>query len=73
MTWIPVSERLPEDGIDVIACNVTTVLMDRFVARFYSWRGVWIHKDEGGAGPCAVTHWQPLPEPPEKEGAWSKS
>jgi hypothetical protein len=60
--WISVKERLPENGQRVLVyyrnqigetCDITET---RYVAGGYI--GFW------GGG---VTHWMPLPEPPEKE------
>lgn len=66
MTWIPVSERLPEVGVCVLT--------------FESDGGIWVSelvRDEKGerwTDPATgqpeipnVTHWQPLPEPPTKD------
>ena len=57
--WIPVKERLPEEGVSVAVIepphsNVT---------------GAMFCGEAGWRGDCdrfiAVTHWMPLPEPPE--------
>lgn len=60
--WIPVGERLPEDGQIVIGCFIwisTSVVVARYCKRelaFYEyWRG----------GQITVTNWMPLPNPPE--------
>ena len=64
--WIPVTERLPEADVAVLArC-------------FYreSWRTLVCHKSKRNAGEwytnvagqwVQVTHWMPLPEPPKEE------
>jgi hypothetical protein len=56
--WIPVSERLPEDGADVLAwCG--WAITSRYDDENY-WR------TEDGRNPIfMVTHWMPLPTPPE--------
>lgn len=65
--WIPVGERLPLHGSHVIACTLNPqnkpVVLEM---KFYDW-------DEGDLPYFAtedgvdmyVTHWMPLPEPPE--------
>lgn len=59
--WISVKDRLPEKGTDVIAnskiCGVTPA--------FYDNDGTYY--DLNGDGVRGVTHWMPLPEPPEVE------
>ena len=69
--WIPVGERLPEKGIDVLCCltivdgsvhsyaEVLTYIGDNKWEDTYS---NWNYGDLLG-----ITHWMPLPEPP-KEG-----
>lgn len=56
--WIPVSERLPEHGQEVIIytgnIQKPTVLAYQFWNPKYD---TWAH----------VTHWMPLPEPPKEE------
>ena len=63
--WIPVSERLPEDYVSVLVFSG----MEPFVA----WHGSETPRWVTGPGKYVfcnekykhVTHWMPLPEPPE--------
>lgn len=70
--WIPVTERLPEDRVPVLATYIGFCTgeksSDLLAVRF---EGIWCYWD---GDPCCyeecnvkITHWMPLPEPP-KEG-----
>ena len=67
--WIPVSERLPEVGIDVLVIKDNG---DRNMAVWRLYRTIpnaqpyW--EDEVGDGLVlkAASHWMPLPEPPKE-------
>jgi len=60
--WIPVSERLPEEGQIVIGWNwvsqtVAVVRYHKLTDKFYEyWRG----------GHMKIIYWQPLPQPPQE-------
>lgn len=69
--WIPVTERLPEYGVRVLAFNMRA--KNKYI-------GIWTReKDPGDGNDCwfdsagwwyafdEITHWMPLPEPPEVE------
>lgn len=64
--WIPVTERLPEDGVRVLAAH------DDGVVRIGISRGYFpavVSKNNAKAfGIAEVTHWMPLPEPPTRKG-----
>lgn len=71
--WIPVEERLPEDCSDVL---VVAYWHERWGA-YMGWcapeRAAWsVHVGIGDRSDIAVTHWMPLPEPPEVENAETK-
>lgn len=72
--WIPVSERLPEDeddGETVLAVvfgkphkNIT--LHHAIMTAEYFYQGGWLVEEYPEWENPTVTHWMPLPEPPEK-------
>ena len=65
--WIPVSERLPEDGAPVLVhFNVLNDVIVAYHDSFHpSWEtgGDWNYVDEKYDW---ATHWMPLPKPPEE-------
>jgi hypothetical protein len=67
--WIPVSERLPEVHTTVLA--VTRAFpKDIRLAQMASYDGVmwrFCDMDDDDVDSFGVTHWMPLPEPPEVE------
>ena len=50
--WIPVSERLPDEEVRVLAYDGTSV----FESEYMHGRWEWL---------ADVTHWLPMPNPPE--------
>lgn len=70
--WIPVSERLPEDGLCVLVedyrgCQYVAHRTINHLTKQYEWtaRGTEWHQ---GAPLREITHWMPLPEPPQETG-----
>lgn len=63
--WIPVTERLPEEG-DRCLCNVRSFA---FPGSFY--QAILRYSKDGFRDGCiyedGVTHWMPLPEPPKEK------
>lgn len=61
--WISVKERLPEEGEDVLAYLGEGIFEICWMLKGGCWetRDAYLDAD-------AVTHWQPLPEPPKEEG-----
>ena len=66
--WIPVSERLPELDVDVLAFNGDYIFISQYyISHFCSWDKVGhlvCVKDSYAKNP---THWMPLPQPPKGE------
>ena len=58
--WISVEERMPEDNEKIL---VYTESGKSAVARWSQRQNRWM-----ASGNLSVTHWMPLPEPPEGDG-----
>lgn len=66
--WIPVTERLPEDDIPPGRKMVTVFVCSEARRAQIASRVYWPEKDEWRWSKMMnnyVTHWMPLPEPPE--------
>ena len=66
--WISVEERLPE-RVEVLAVNDRNTMMIGLVEfRDYDGTRFCVCEDiDSGIGITHVTHWMPLPEPPEED------
>lgn len=66
--WIPVTERLPDTDKDVLVYATTKFIGGFKIAIDKLEEGeqhpIWLYTH----GWFEVTHWMPLPEPPESEG-----
>ena len=60
--WIPVTERLPEKGVNVIALGSRGGV---YTAKYKG--SIYWHKLNARNHMCEPTHWMPLPEPPANE------
>ena len=64
--WIPCSERMPEDRDTVLTCDINkNVRKCEYFAEFHKFNPEFC--DYYAMDVSYVTHWMPLPEPPEKE------
>ena len=63
--WIPVTERLPEDGITVLTFDKRGHVRDRALYTFRG--GQRLFRPDGLAPGYGVLYWMPLPEPPKEE------
>ena len=71
--WIPVTERLPEDRSDVLVVAYWHERWGVYMGWCAPERVAWsVHIGIGDRSDIAVTHWMPLPEPPEVENAETK-
>lgn len=65
--WTPVSERMPEDGVRVLYFVEKNGYRAVWAGEFLKAFNVWAicQANEKGWASAFVTHWMPLPEPPE--------
>lgn len=61
--WVPVSERLPDEGKQVIICTTAADVCTGFAR----WGGSFATEEGCELYLADVTHWMPIPEP-EEEG-----
>ncbi|WP_236907680.1 DUF551 domain-containing protein, partial [Cronobacter sakazakii] len=67
--WIPCSERMPDDGVSVLAyCKCGDNFSGIYTMRAPVIRSKNSRKDDSVVHHERVTHWMPLPEAPGKEG-----
>lgn len=59
--WVSVEDRLPENDSQYIAW-----VGERALTLFYCDDGYWCEHYDGACYAEFVTHWMPLPEPPEQ-------
>ena len=62
--WIPVTERLPNIAELVLAYSDGGVIDTAWRTSFSIPTGAW-DTDSGQLNLMGITHWMPLPEPPE--------
>lgn len=62
-SWIPVTERLPDEFISVLVCIPAETPLPT-VKEAYLANNWWTTKF-GVFNPNEVTHWMPMPEPPK--------
>jgi hypothetical protein len=72
LAWIPVSERLPEDGESVLAVISSAFNPHQIIllARHYSERPEWVTDDAFyyyDKEYERITHWMPLPKAPKED------
>lgn len=58
--WIPITDRLPESGQRVIVCRKDGRVEQGVYLGVNGWWKVY------GTNTKSVTHWMPMPEPPEE-------
>ena len=63
MDWTRVEDLMPEYNETVIICNVNSVITAGWRTSTDISGEHWDDKDGRG---CAVTHWMPLPDLPQK-------
>ena len=71
--WIPVEERLPEvwrndETAELVNYMIYSPDFGVDIGNYHAKAKKWLCM----ALPCTVTHWAPLPEPPEVENAEAK-
>ena len=65
--WISVEDRLPEDRSDVLVVAYWHERWGVYMGWCAPERAAWsVHIGIGDRNDVAVTHWMPLPEPPEE-------
>lgn len=66
MTWIPVTERLPDDGVEALVLDFgLKIHIGRFISHG-GWR-VLCSPESLLLSESQVTHWMPLPDPPPRK------
>ena len=63
--WIPVTERLPKDGVRVLALHDDGIIRIGISRGYFP--SVVSRTNTKSFGIAEVTHWMPLPQPPKGE------
>jgi hypothetical protein len=61
--WISVKDRLPQPLEDVLAHELRGRIFIGYCAETFIGNPIWY---VGGYGAITITHWMPLPNPPEE-------
>lgn len=72
--WIPVEERLPEEGSFVLGAQYDRIAPeDGYEVEYFLYGSknvyngsLWYSWPDNGGEDMVVTHWMPLPEPPKE-------